>query len=62
MRRVHTHMQRLCQRTNVRYGSTVHARRQPPWLVPGKDWYGLGLEDWPEFHFPNGLPHVHGGL
>jgi hypothetical protein len=64
MRRVHTHMQRLCQRTNVRYGPILCMRpsSMPPWLVPGMDWYGLDIYDWPEFHFPHGPLDVHGRL
>jgi len=64
MRRVHAHMQRLCQRTNVRYGPILcmHPSSMPPWLVPGMDWYGLDIYDWPEFHFPHGPIDVHGRL
>ena len=64
MRRVHTHMQRLCQGTNVRYGPILcmHPSSMPPWLVPGMDWYGLDIYDWSEFHFPHGPIDVHGRL
>lgn len=64
MRRVHRYMQRLCQRSNVRYGPILCMRpsSMPPWLVPGMDWYGLDIYDWPEFHFPHGPIDVHGRL
>jgi hypothetical protein len=64
MRRVHAHMQGLCQRTNVRYGPILcmHPRSMPPWLLPGMDWYGLDIYDWPEFHFPHGPIDVRGRL
>lgn len=64
MRRVHRHMQRLCQRTNVRYGPILcmPPSSMPPWLVHGMDWYGLDIYDWPQFHFPHGPLDVHGRL
>jgi hypothetical protein len=65
MRAVHTHMQRLCRGTTVRYGPILcmHPASMPAWLVPGLDWYGLDIYDWPEFHFPHGGPlDIHGKL
>jgi hypothetical protein len=31
-----------------------------PWLVPGMDWYGLDIFDWPQFHFPRGPLDIRG--
>jgi hypothetical protein len=60
MRRVHRHMHRLCSGTNVRYGPILCMRpaSMPPWLVPGMDWYGLDIYDWPEFHAPHGALEI----
>jgi hypothetical protein len=64
MRRVHRYMQRLCAGTNVRYGPVLCMRpsSMTPWLVPGLDWYGLDIYDWPEFHDPRGPLDLRGRL
>jgi hypothetical protein len=64
MRAVHAHMHRLCRGTNVRYGPILCMRpaTMHPWLIPGLDWYGLDIYDWPEFHFRHGPLDIHGKL
>jgi hypothetical protein len=64
MRAVHAHMHRLCRHTNVRYGPILcmHPRSMSPWMVPGLDWYGLDIYDWPEFRNPDGTLNINGAL
>ena len=64
MRAVHRHMHRLCRGTHVSYGPILCMRPEsmPPWLVPGMDWYGLDIYDWPQFHFPGGPLDARGRL
>jgi len=64
MRAVHAHMHRLCRHTNVRYGPILcmHPRDMPPWMIPGLDWYGLDIYDWPEFRHPDGTLNINGAL
>lgn len=64
MRAVHAHMHRLCRHTNVRYGPILcmHPRNMPPWMIPGLDWYGLDIYDWPEFRHADGSLNINGAL
>jgi hypothetical protein len=64
MRAVHAHMHRLCRGTHVRYGPILCMRpsSMPPWLIPGLDWYGLDIYDWPEFHSRHGPLDITGRL
>jgi hypothetical protein len=64
MRAVHARMHRLCQPTHVRYGPILcmHPASMPPWMVPGLDWYGLDIYDWPEFRHPDGTLNITGAL
>jgi hypothetical protein len=64
MRAVHAHLHRLCRGTNVRYGPILcmPPSSMRPWLIPGLDWYGLDIYDWPEFHFRHGPLDIGGKL
>jgi hypothetical protein len=64
MRAVHAHMHRLCRHTHVRYGPILcmHPLKMGPWMVPGLDWYGLDIYDWPEFRHSDGTLNIDGAL
>ena len=53
---MHTHMQNLCQGTNVRYGSIIcgPANQREAWLGHDLDWYGVDQYDNARFHNPDG--------
>ncbi len=55
MSAVHAYMQRLCQGSNVRYGSIICAvpSQTRAWMGEGLDWYGLDVYDFGGGQFRN---------